>query len=106
MLVVKILGAILALGIGIYLGLGGRYRPDLDEIDRALSPGGKSRKVKTHFTPLGWLRRTEERRSRARRRERGGSGRRFNLVVPESGAREREARSRAAHRDDGRDQRG
>lgn len=85
MLFLKILGGILALAIGVFMGGSGRYRPDMEEIERSLAPGGRSRKVRTHFTPLGWLRRTDERASRARRRTRGGSGRRFNLVVPDHG---------------------
>ncbi len=87
----KILGGILALAIGLYMGLSGSYRPDIEEIHRSLGPGGRTRKVRRHFTPLGWLRQTDERASRARRRARGSSGRRFNLVVPDHGTKERAA---------------
>ena len=71
MLFLKILGGLLALGIGLYMGSSGRYRPDPEEIDKALGEGGYSKRVKVHFTPLGWLRQTQERSSHVRRRSRG-----------------------------------
>ena len=83
MLFLKILGGLLALGVGLYMGSPGRYRPDPDEIEKALSKDGSSRKAKRHFTPLGWLRKNQERSSRIRRRSRGASSRRFNLVAPD-----------------------
>ena len=84
MLLLKILGAVLALAIGLYLGSAGRYRPDEEEIEKALGETGYSRRVKTHFTPLGWLRNTQERSSHVRRRSRGGSSKMFNLSAPDS----------------------
>ena len=83
MLALKILGAILALGIGLYLGGARQYRPDHDEIDRALEGGGYTRKTKRHFTLFGWLRHTSERSSHLRRRTRGASTGRFNLISPD-----------------------
>jgi hypothetical protein len=83
-LFLKILGGVLALGIGFYFGSAGRYRPDPDEIEKALSEGGRTRKVKRHFTPLGWLRQNQERGSHLRRRSRGASSGRFNLIAPDS----------------------
>ncbi len=85
LLFLKILGGVLALGMGIYWGLSGEYRPDPEEIDRALEGGRRSRRAKRHFTPLGWLRKNEERSSRARRRTRGASTTRFNLSAPDAG---------------------
>jgi len=82
MLFLKILGGLAALALGIYLGLAGQYRPDFHEIDRALSGQGKTKRAKRHFTPLGWLRKSEERSSHIRRR-RGPTGR-FNLYSPDS----------------------
>ncbi|MFQ5537222.1 MAG: hypothetical protein ACE5GJ_07185 [Gemmatimonadota bacterium] len=82
MLTLKILGAVVALGLGVWFGLPGRYRPDLEEIERAMeSPAGRSRTVRRHFTPLAWLQRTIRvgRRRRARTRERGT----FHLERPE-----------------------
>lgn len=84
MLFLKILAAVLALAIGLYLGGAGQYRPDHDEIDKALSGGGRTKKTKRHFTPLGWLRQTQERSSHIRRRARGVSTRRFDLSLPDS----------------------
>ena len=85
----KILGGIVALAIGIYLGSSGRYRSDPEEIDKALSEGGRSKKAKRHFTPLGWLRQSQERSSRVRRRSRGASSRRFDLIAPDSQKKDR-----------------
>jgi hypothetical protein len=82
MLFLKILGGLMALGIGVYLGMAGQYRPDPDELEQALGPGGRSRKVRRRFTLFGWLRMPEERSSHKRRR--GGGRRHFDLVAPES----------------------
>ncbi len=84
LLLLKIIGGIIALALGLYLGLGGRYEPDFEEIEKSLGPGGRPRKVKRHFTLFGWLRQSDERPSRTRRRQRGASNRRFNLVLPDS----------------------
>jgi len=52
-LTILILGALGALGFGIWLGTGGSYRPDFDEIEEALEePGRKRKKTKKHFTFL------------------------------------------------------
>ena len=84
MLFLKILGGLLALGIGLYMGSAGRYRPDAEEIEKALSGGGRSKRAKRHFTPLGWLRKTQERSSSIRRRSRGAPTGRFTLIAPAS----------------------
>ena len=85
MLFLKILGGVLALGIGLYMGAVGKYRPDPEELDKALSEvGGASRKVKQRFTPLAWLRQGHELSSHLRRRSRGTSSGRFNLIPPDS----------------------
>jgi hypothetical protein len=84
-LFLKIFGALLALGLGLYLGGAGRYRPDREEIDKALTSNSSSQKAKRHFTPLGgWLRQMEERGSHFHLRTRGAPNRRFNLSSPES----------------------
>lgn len=84
LMLLKILGGVLALGLGLYLGGAGQYRADPKEIDQALSSGGRSQKAKRHFTPMGWLRQTQERSSHLRRRTRGSSSGRFNLSAPDS----------------------
>ena len=82
MLALKILGALAALGIGLWLGLSGHYRSDPGELDEALGPGGRTRRVKRRFTLFGWLRMPEERSSHRRRRR--ASDRRFDLIAPDS----------------------
>jgi hypothetical protein len=81
MIYLKILGGPLALALGVYFGMAGQYRPDPEELDQALAPGGRTRKVKRAFTPLAWLRGMQERPSHSRRR--GGSRRHFSLVEPD-----------------------
>lgn len=60
-----VIGGILALLIGIYIGLGFPGLPGRE--DRVL-PGGKTRRRKDYFTPLDLLRRQD--RSSDRRRQR------------------------------------
>lgn len=58
MLVLKILGGVAALVLGIWLGLPGRYNSRYEDIERVIeNPGGRSRKVKRVFTPLAWIQR-------------------------------------------------
>jgi hypothetical protein len=79
MLLLKILGGVLALGIGLWWGRAGRYQQDPDEIDRALQGSRRSRRARRHFTFINWLRRDE----RASYRRRRGPTRRFDLIDPE-----------------------
>ena len=60
-----IIGGILALALGIYIGLGFPGLPGRE--DRVL-PGGKTRRKKDYFTPLDLLRRQD----RGSDRRRGG----------------------------------
>jgi hypothetical protein len=56
--ILKVVGAILALGVGIWLGMPGRYTQSADEIEQVMtSGGGRRRKVKRRFTPLAWVQR-------------------------------------------------
>ena len=80
-LFLKILGGLAALGLGVYLGLSGTSPQSSDDIEKALGPGGRTKRVKKRFTPLGWLRNIDEPSSRRRRRG-GGSSVRFNLAAP------------------------
>jgi len=77
--ILKILGAVAALALGVWLGLPGRYEADLEEIERTMALGtGRTRKVKRRFTPLAWLQRQLS--------PRGGSGHRrrgFRLESPD-----------------------
>jgi hypothetical protein len=70
MLILKIFAALAALGVGIWLGLPGRYEQTPDEIEHTMAMGtGRRRKVKRHFTPFAWLKRNPEiRRGQAKRR--------------------------------------
>jgi len=64
-----IIAAVLAFGLGIWLGLPGRYDQSLDDIERIMAQGGRPRrKVKRRFTPLAWVQRKLDPRS-------GGGGR-------------------------------
>ncbi len=79
MLVLKIVGAVLALAAGIWLGLPGRYSQTTDEIERTMDSGlGRTRKVKRHFTPFAWMQRKAPVRSRRPQTRRG-----FRLESPE-----------------------
>ncbi|HSW28424.1 MAG TPA: hypothetical protein VLH75_02920 [Longimicrobiales bacterium] len=52
-----ILGAVAALGLGIWLGLPGRA-PSVEDVERTMrNPLPESRKVKRRFTPLAWAQR-------------------------------------------------
>ena len=76
-LTLKILGAVLALAYGVWLGLPGRYTQRIEEIEEVMEKGrGRRRKVKRYFTPVAWLQRQVSPRST--RRSRG-----FNLEGPE-----------------------
>jgi len=78
-LVVKIVGALVAVGLGVYWGLPGRYEVDLDELERTMESGvGRTRKVKRHFTPMAWLNRQLSSRGEGHRRRRG-----FSVERPE-----------------------
>lgn len=58
MLVLKILVALAAVGLGIWLGLPGKYDQSLDDLERQMEQGARgSQKVQRHFTPLAWLQR-------------------------------------------------
>jgi hypothetical protein len=78
-LFLKILGGVLALALGLYLGRSGSYRPDPEEIERALDGQGQTNKAARHFTPLGWLNRKQEASLRERLGGRRGRGGRFRL---------------------------
>lgn len=79
MLILKILGAVVALALGVWLGLPGRFEPDMEEIERTMALGiGRTRKVKRRFTPLAWVQRQLSARGGGAHRRRG-----FNLESPD-----------------------
>ncbi|MCA1789759.1 MAG: hypothetical protein LC667_07845 [Thioalkalivibrio sp.] len=79
-----VVSGILALGLGIWLGLPGRYQQTPDDIDRIMSQGGaRRRKTKKMFTPLAWFQRKANARSERSSRRTGGGRRGFSLERPE-----------------------
>ncbi len=83
-LALEILGALLALGVGVWLGLPGRYQQSADDIEEMMAQGGSHRrKARRVVTPLAWLqRRLEPSRTHhggSRGRQRGS----FKLESPE-----------------------
>ena len=71
MIALLVLGGVIALGVGIYLGLPGEYQVNRDELDKALSKThSKHNKVQRRFTPLDYLFRNK-RESSLRNKERG-----------------------------------
>ena len=79
MLWLKILGALLALALGIWLGMPGRYEQTTEEIERTMESGlGRTRKVKRHFTPFAWMQRKAPVRSRRPHARRG-----FQIEAPD-----------------------
>lgn len=71
MLTLQILGAVVALAVGIYLGMPGRFDQSLDEIeDRLGEQNTQHKRVQRHYTFINALARdTRERGSERRRRE-------------------------------------
>ena len=79
LLTLQIIGAVGALALGIWLGLPGQYTQTPEEIEEIMKAGGgRTRKVKRHFTPLAWLQRKASAKSSVRR-SRGG----FKIERPE-----------------------
>jgi len=79
MLTLKILGGVIALGIGIWLGMPGRYTQSYEDLEHSLDSGfHRHRKVKRVFTPMAWLQRKVSARGAAPRQRRG-----FRMEAPE-----------------------
>lgn len=79
MLFLKIVGAVAALLVGVWLGLPGRYEQSEKDIERTMDLGiGRTRKVKRHFTPMAWVQRKIGVSSSGVQRRRG-----FNVERPE-----------------------
>lgn len=71
------IGAVAALGFGIYLGSARKYDQPLDDIDERLGTVNKRQSARKHFTWLGMLQKKSERGSKRRRR--GGTRRPFKM---------------------------
>lgn len=79
LLLLKIFAAVAAVGLGVWLGLPGRYEQDMDDLERTMVLGtGRTRRVKRHFTPLAWLQRKLSARSSQTQQRRG-----FHLEHPD-----------------------
>lgn len=81
-LVLAIVG-IVGLVAGIWLGLPGRDRQSVEDIERAMESGGRTRKrlSKRAVNPLAWMqRKAQAKPSRSRRTARRGG---FQLESPE-----------------------
>jgi hypothetical protein len=78
-LTLKILACVFAVGVGVYLGLPGRYSQPVEDIEDVMDRGGSSRRrraKKRSLSPVAWLQRQPAVRST--RRARG-----FNLEGPQ-----------------------
>jgi len=87
-LVLAIVG-IVGLAAGVWLGLPGRDRQSVDDIERAMDAGGVNRKrlTKRSINPLAWMqRKAQSRPSRGRRIPRRRS---FQLESPEEREKDR-----------------
>ena len=77
MLVLKIIGGLIALAIGIWLGMPGRYSQSAADIDQLMErPGRRARRAQRYFTPLDWMRRAKRSPDRLSRH-------RFRLAAPD-----------------------
>ena len=79
--------ALVGLGIGVWLGMPGRYTQSVDEIEKVMDAGGgRRRKVKRVFTPIAWMQRNVSSKSTPSRRRRKARGSRrggFQLESPD-----------------------
>lgn len=80
-MLLKVVLGILALGLGIWLGLPGRFEQSTEELEKLMERGGsKRRKVKRHFIAIDRFRKDEL----ASDRRRAETRRRFRTAVSES----------------------
>ncbi len=67
MLLLKILGGVLALGLGILLGLARGTGPTVREVEERMGKNLPRARATRHFTIFGLLQKKQERASRRRR---------------------------------------
>lgn len=72
MLLLKILGGVLALALGIFLGLSFGNGPTVDEVEERMGKNLPRERATRHFTFLGLMQKKQDRGShRRRQRSRG-----------------------------------
>jgi len=75
--------ALIGLGYGIWLGLPGRDRPSVEDIEQAMDAGGgkaRRRRTKRSINPLAWVQRKAQPNPS---QGRGGQRRGFKLESPD-----------------------
>lgn len=72
MLLLKILGGVLALGLGIFLGLSSGSGPTLEEVEERMGKNLPRARATRHFTFFGLLQKKQERGSHRRRQRTRG----------------------------------
>ena len=76
-LTIKIVLALLCLGLGIWLGMPARFTQTVEDIDEVMERGGaRRRQVRKAFTPLAWMQRHASAKGSSRRRTKDGFSRR------------------------------
>ncbi len=84
-----VLTGLVGLGIGIWLGMPGRYTQTADDLERAMDePARQKRLKKRNVNPLAWLQRNASAKGNPSRNRRGARGRRsgFSLEAPDDRA--------------------
>lgn len=72
MLLLKILGGLLALILGIFLGLSWGSGPSVEEVEERMGKNLPRAQAKRHFTIIGLMQKKQERGSHRRRRRTRG----------------------------------
>lgn len=82
-----VITALVGLGIGVWLGMPGRYSQSAEDIEKAMDAGGgRRRRVKRMFTPMAWMQRnvgSKSTPSRGRRKARSSRRGGFQLESPD-----------------------
>ncbi len=81
-----VLTGLVGLGLGVWLGMPGRYTQSADDIEKIMDSGdARRRKARRVFTPLAWMQRraNPSTPSRDRLRSRGSRRSGFQLESPD-----------------------